>query len=69
MATVKRYSGTVGAFYENIDFYGYRGWLTCTATSKVYKFKTVINSSIPLETGDSVYYYLKGGEAVNVKKQ
>ena len=68
-AGIIRRSGTVGCFYETIDFHGYRGWLTDDATSIVYMIKEVRNDSIPLIKGDSVYFFLKKKIAFNVYNQ
>lgn len=61
--------GTVGCFYDVIDFNGYRGWLTDASTNKVYKIKEIRNDSIPLIQGAAVYYCLEGDIAFNVYHQ
>jgi len=61
--------GTVGCFYETIDFNGYRGWLTDSSTNIVHKIEEVRNDSIPLIKGDSVYFFLRGKVAFNVHNQ
>lgn len=61
------YTGTIGCIYETIDYNGYRGWLTNNVTGDVYKIKSIVNSSFPLDTGDTVTYLLDGKVAINVK--
>ncbi len=62
----KVHLGTVGCFYERMDFEGYQGWLTDAATDTVYKIRGVRNDSNPLKKGDAVYFFLSGKIAHNV---
>jgi len=65
--SIRLYVGTIGCYYETMDWNGYRGWLTNDATSTVYFIRTVLNSAVPLKKGDSVTYSLNDGkEAINV---
>ncbi len=64
---IRLYAGTIGCIYQAMDYSGYRGWLSNTATGDIFKIRTILNAAFPLTEGDSVTYSLnEDNEAINV---